>query len=205
MDTPIKDASIFFVDDEVDMRRIARIFLEDKFCCYVKCFDSGYACLEALKNPQRECHLLITDVNMPGMDGMALLKEVKQLRPWLSVLLVTGYGNVPMAVKALKSGAMDFLERPVDTKILFPLVTSALHRSLTANKFAGKPLTNSEKEILKLIAEGNSNSEMAALLHRSIRTIERHRYLLMRKLNVSSPAELTKAAIALGLTSPDIL
>jgi DNA-binding NarL/FixJ family response regulator len=100
---------------------------------------------------------------------------------------------------------MDFIEKPIDMKILFPLVTSALHRSFVANEFAGKPLTNSEKEILKLIAGGKSNSEMAALLHRSIRTIERHRYLLMRKLNASSPAELTKAAIALGLTSPNVL
>jgi FixJ family two-component response regulator len=204
METYTKEAGIFFVDDEADIRRIVRIILEDKFNCYVKCFDNGCACLDALKNPQRECDLLITDVRMPEMDGLTLLKEVKQLRPWLSVLVVSGAGNVPMAVTALKAGSMDFIEKPIDVKILYPLVTSALHRSFTANEFAGKPLTNSEKEILKLIAGGKSNSEMAAFLHRSIRTIERHRYLLMRKLNVSSPAELTKAAIALGLTSPDV-
>ncbi len=204
METYTKEASIFFVDDEADIRRIVRIVLEEKFNCYVKCFDNGCSCLEALKNPQRECDLLITDVRMPGMDGLTLLNEAKQLRPWLSVLVITGVGNVQMAVQAIKAGAMDFIEKPVNVEVLFPLVKSALYRSLIANEFAGKPLTNSEKEILKLIASGKSNSEMAALLHRSIRTIERHRYLLMRKLNVSSPAELTKAAIALGLTSPNI-
>ncbi|OHB53933.1 MAG: hypothetical protein A2Y12_12130 [Planctomycetes bacterium GWF2_42_9] len=205
MGTYTKEASIFFVDDEADIRKIVRITLEDKFNCYVKCFDNGSACVEALKNPQRECDLLITDVRMPQMDGVALLQEAKQLRPWLSVLILSAHGNVPLAVKALKSGAFDFIEKPIDTDILFPLVASALQRGLKAGKIAGTPITNSEREILKLIAEGKSNSEMAAYLHRSIRTVERHRYFLMRKLNVSSPAELTKAAIALGLTSPEIL
>ena len=205
METYTKESSIFFVDDDEGMRKITRIILEEEFRCYVKCFDNGLSCLDALRNPQRECDLLITDVRMSGMDGLTLLKEVKQLRPCLPVLILTGFGNVPMAVNALKAGAMDFIEKPLDGKVLFPLVTSALNRSSKASEFTGKPLTNSEREVLKLIAEGKSNSEMAALLHRSVRTIERHRYLLMRKLNVNSPAELTKVAIALGLTSPDVL
>ncbi|OHB47935.1 MAG: hypothetical protein A2Y10_01975 [Planctomycetes bacterium GWF2_41_51] len=205
MDVYTREAVIFFVDDDEGIRRTIRVSLEEKFQCYVKCFDNGYSCLEALKNPQRECHLLITDVIMPGMDGISLLKEVKQLRPLLSVLIVSGVANVSMAVKALKSGAIDFIEKPLDENVLFPLVTSVLQRSFKDNEIAGKPLTFSEREILKLIAGGKSNSEMAAFLHRSVRTIERHRYQLMRKLNVSSPAELTKAAIALGLTSIDIL
>jgi len=205
MDVHTKEASIFFVDDEADMRKIVRIMLEEKFNCYVKCFDNGYACLEALKNPQRECHLLITDVNMPNIDGITLLKEVKRLRPWLSVLLITGYGNVQMAVNAIKAGAMDFIEKPVTAETLFPIVTSALERSFKADEMAGMPLTNAEREILKLMVEGKSNSEIAAFLHRSIRTIERHRYSLMRKLNVSNQTELAKVAVVLRLTSPGVL
>lgn len=204
MGTYTKEASIFFVDDDADMRRMVRIILEDKFNCYVKCFDNGYACLEALRNPYRECDLLITDVRMSEMDGLTLLREVKQLRPRLSVLVVSGVGTVPMAVAALKAGAVDFIEKPLDMKNLYCQVSSALQRTLAADELAGKPLTNAEREILKLIAEGKSNSEMAAFLHRSIRTIERHRYSLMRKLNAGSPAELTKIAIALGLTSFDV-
>jgi two-component system response regulator FixJ len=204
MDTHTREAIIFFVDDEEYVRRFARASLEEKFHCYVKCFDNAVSCLEALKNPQRDCHLLITDMIMPVMDGMALLKEVKQLRPWLPVLMITGFGNVTTAVQAIKLGALDFIEKPFDEKIFFPLVTLALNRSFKADELAGKPLTASEKEILKLIADGKSNSEMAAFLHRSIRTIERHRYYLMRKLNVSSSAELTKAAVVLGLTTLEI-
>jgi two-component system response regulator FixJ len=205
MNAHTKEASIFFVDDEADMRKIVRIMLEEKFNCYVKCFDNGYTCLEALKNPQRECHLLISDVNMPDMDGLALLKEAKRLRPWLSVLLITSFGTVPMAVNALKSGAIDFIEKPLDTEVVFPVVTSALDRSLKADEMAGKPLTGSEREILKLMVEGKSNSEIAAFLHRSVRTIERHRYSLMRKLNVSNQTELAKVAVVLRLTSPGVL
>jgi two-component system response regulator TtrR len=205
MNAHSKEACIFFVDDEADMRKIVRIMLEEKFNCYVKCFDNPHLCLEALKNPQRECHLLITDVNMPNMDGITLLKEAKRLRPWLSVLIVTGFGNIPTAVSALKSGAMDFIEKPLDSTVIFPLIESALDRSFKADEMAGKLLTDSEREILKLMVEGKSNCEIAALLHRSIRTVERHRYSLMHKLNVSNQIELAKITVALRLTSPGVL
>ncbi|MEN6383910.1 MAG: response regulator [Phycisphaerales bacterium] len=199
-----KEPVIYLVDDDEEIRKRLRAELEDEFKCYVKCYENGAACLEALQSPQRDCSFLITDVRMPYMDGLTLLKEVKQLRPWLSVLVFTACGNVPLAVNALKSGALDFIEKPFASQVLFPLVSSALDRSLKADEIAGKPLSPSEKEILKLIAEGKSNYQMSALQHRSVRTIERHRYTLMHKLNVTSPAELTKAAIALGLTTPEI-
>lgn len=204
METATKQACIFFVDDEAGIRKIVRLTLEEELLCYVTCFDNANDCLEALNDEQRRCSLLITDIKMPGMDGLTLLTKVRQLRPLLPILIITGHGDVPMAVKALKTGALDFIEKPLDEHILLPAVETALKRSANTEDFTGKPLTDSETRILQLIAEGKSNSEMAAFLHRSIRTIERHRYQLMRKLNVSSPAELTKVALALGLTSPEI-
>lgn len=204
METATKQACIFFVDDEAGIRKIVRLTLEEELPCYVTCFDNANDCLEALNDEQRRCSLLITDIKMPGMDGLTLLTKVRQLRPLLPILIITGHGDVPMAVKALKTGALDFIEKPLDEHILLPAVETALKRSANTEDFTGKPLTDSETRILQLIAEGKSNSEMAAFLHRSIRTIERHRYQLMRKLNVSSPAELTKVALALGLTSPEI-
>ncbi|MBW8040818.1 MAG: response regulator transcription factor [Planctomycetes bacterium] len=204
METATKQANIFFVDDEVGIRKIVRLTLEEELPCYVTCFDNAKDCLVALKEEQRRCSLLITDIKMPGMDGMTLLTKVRQLRPLLPIFIITGHGDVPMAVKALKIGALDFIEKPLDEHVLLPAVEAALKRSANTEDLSGKPLTNSETRILQLIAEGKSNSEMAAFLHRSIRTIERHRYQLMFKLNVSSPAELTKVALALGLTSPEI-
>lgn len=204
METATKQACIFFVDDEAGIRKIVRLTLEEELPCYVTCFDNAINCLEALKDEQRRCSLLITDIKMPEMDGLTLLTKVRQLRPLLPILIITGHGDVPMAIKALKTGALDFIEKPLDESILLPAVETALKRSANTENMSGKPLTNSELRILQLIAEGKSNSEMAAFLHRSIRTVERQRYQLMRKLNVSSPAELTKVALALGLTSPEI-
>lgn len=204
METATKQASIFLVDDEAGIRKIVRLTLEEELPCYVSCFDNAADCLEALNDEQRRCSLLITDIKMPGMDGMTLLAKARQLRPLLPILIITGHGDVPMAVKALKVGALDFIEKPLDDQVLLPVVEAALKRSAGIEDLAGKPLTDSEIRILRLIAEGKSNSEMAGFLYRSIRTIERHRYQLMHKLNVSSPAELTKVALALGLTSPEI-
>ena len=204
METATKQASIFLVDDEAGILKIVRLTLEEELPCYVSCFDNAADCLEALKDEQRGCSLLITDIKMPGMDGMTLLAKTRQLRPLLPILIITGHGDVPMAVKALKVGALDFIEKPLDEQVLLPVVEAALKRNASTEDLAGKPLTDSEIRILQLIAEGKSNSEMACFLHRSIRTIERHRYQLMHKLNASSPAELTKVALALGLTSPEI-
>lgn len=199
-----KQDCIFFVDDEVGIRKIVRLTLEDELPCYVTCFDNAADSLEALKDEHRQCSLLITDIKMPGMDGMTLLAKVRQLRPLLPILIITGHGDIPMAVKALRIGALDFIEKPLDERILVPAVQVALKQNAYAEGYTGKPLTDSEIGILQLISEGKSNAEMAFLLHRSIRTVERHRYNLMHKLDVNSPAELTKIAIALGLTSPVI-
>jgi two-component system, LuxR family, response regulator FixJ len=204
MQTTPKQPCIFFVDDEAGIRKIVRLTLEEELSCCVTCFGNAKECLDALADEQRRCDLLITDIKMPGMDGMTLLAKVRPLRPILPILVVTGHGDVPMAIKALKAGAMDFIGKPLDEHILLLAVKIALSKSMNADHWIGKPLTGSETQILQLVAEGNSNSEMAHLLNRSIRTIERHRYQLMKKLGVGSAAELTKVALALGLTSLDI-
>lgn len=204
MEASKQQANIFFVDDEAGIRKIVRLTLEEELACYVTCFDNAADCLDALNDEQRRCSLLITDIKMPGMDGMTLLSKVRRLRPLLPILVITGHGDVPMAVTALKTGALNFIEKPLDEGVLIPAVQAALKQSANTEEHAGKPLTNSEIEILRLISEGKSNSEMACLLHRSIRTVERHRYKLMHKLNANSSAELTKIAIALGLTSQEI-
>ena len=204
METAVKQANIFFVDDEVGICKIVRLTLEEQLPCHVTCFDNAVDCLSALKDPQSRCSVLITDIKMPGMDGMELLTCIRQLRPSLPVLIITGHGDVSLAVKALKAGALDFIEKPLDERLLLSAVETALKQRAIFEELKEKPLTRSEIGILRLISEGNSNSEMANLLHRSVRTIERHRYHLMHKLNVGSPAELTKIALTLGLTSPQI-
>lgn len=204
MEATTRQSRIFMVDDEAGIRKIVRLTLEEELSCSVTCFDNAIDSLEALKDDREHCDLLITDVKMPGMDGMTLLTKARQCRPLLPILIMTGHGDVPMAVKALKSGALDFIEKPLDEHVLLPAVENALQQNVIVEGLTGHPLTGSEIRILQLISEGRSNKEMAYLLHRSVRTIERHRYQLMHKLDVNTPAGLTKVALALGLASSEI-
>ena len=188
---------IFFVDDEPQVRKAVSQTLEEIKDCSVSSFASAVACLDALR--KQKCHLLITDVNMPGMDGVELLKQIKSIRPQLHVILVTGYGDVPMAVEAVKAGALDFIEKPLNEKTFLPLVEKVLEMTVVEEELSGKCLTKTEIKILKLIAEGFSNKEIATKMRRSVRTIENHRYRLAHKMNAESTADLVKNAIQMGL------
>ena len=196
-----KTNKIFFVDDEPKVLKAVSQTLSDAGLD-VRCFDSAIDCLSELKTA--ECNLLITDVNMDGMNGVQLLKEVRKTRPQLPVLVVTGFGDVPLAVLAVKSGAHDFIEKPLDADTFVPIVMEALDQPDYEEGLSGKPLTNAEKTIVRMIADGKSNKEIAHILCRSVRTVENHRHRIMKKLGIDSTAELVKMAIQMGLTQPSI-
>ena len=187
---------IFFVDDEPMIRKVVGETLEESGF-KVSCFASAADCLEKLRS--QACDLLITDVKMPDIDGIELLTEVQHIVPWLPVLLVTGYGDVPMATAAFKAGAVDFIEKPLDKQVLLSAVESALKWINPPDPILGKVLTRTEKKVLRLILDGKSNKEIALLLGRAMRTIEVHRSRIMRKLGVNNAVDLVKRAGALGL------
>jgi two-component system, LuxR family, response regulator FixJ len=189
---------VFFVDDEPGICRAASMTLEE-LPCEVITFTRAEDCLSAIK--EQKCDLLIADLNMPGMNGMELLRSVKKIHPLLPVLMVTGFGEISVAVMAMKAGAFDFIEKPFDEELFLPVVRAALEKSAAGGSAGGLILTNAEKRILQLVAEGKSNKEMANVLNCSIRTVENHRYRIMRKMNIESTAGLVKAAINMGLTS----
>lgn len=195
----MKDAlkkHIFFLDDEKEVREAVSATLEEAGFV-VSDFGRAVECLERLQN--RKCDLLITDLKMPEMDGIELLAKAKRLAPWVPVLVITGYGDIPTAVKAIKTGAVDFIEKPLDTATFLNKVNSILQQVPSANAYVGKPLTESEKLILSMVIDGKSNKEIAFLLHRSVRTIEVHRARLMQKINVDNLVDLVKRAAAMGL------
>lgn len=194
-----RESMIFFVDDEPGVRKAVSQTLEYLENCQVMCFKDGEGCLNALDRDV-PCHLLITDVNMPGIDGLTLLEMAQKLRPQLPVLLVTGYGDVPMAVSAIKKGAVDFIEKPLNEATFLPIVEAALAHGHFDDVLQEKSLTKTEIEILKQVGSGKSNKEVAFNLKRSVRTIENHRHRLMRKLNVSNTAELVNKAISMGFS-----
>jgi FixJ family two-component response regulator len=182
---------IFFVDDEPKIREVVGQTLAQSGV-NVLCFENASACLEKIGS--HRCDLIITDLKMPNVSGLELLRRVKSIAPWIPVLLVTGYGDIPTAVAAVKSGAADFIEKPLSKDALLRKVRSLLSDSPRSKPYMGKPLTLCEQKILKLITEGNSSREIAILLHRSLRTIEVHRSRIMCKFNVENIVELIKKA-----------
>jgi two-component system response regulator FixJ len=188
---------IFFLDDERKLCEVVSETLEE-FGFGVEHFTRAADCLEKLRS-QQVCDLLITDLKMPEMDGIQLLTEAKRLTPWMPVLVITGYGDIPTAVAAIKAGAVDFIEKPLDRESFLRKVNSILRKSPSIHTYTGKPLTDAEKRVLQMVVEGKSNKEIAFLMHRSIRTIEVHRARLMHKLNVDNLIDLIKRAVAMGL------
>lgn len=192
----IADRRVFVVDDEV---RVLEAIGETlgTLGVQVACFVHPASCLERLRC--QKCDLLITDLKMPEMDGIELLTDVKHHNPWIPVLIVTGYGDVPSAVRAIKAGAEDFIEKPLNKSYLLRMVESILQDSDLAGTPVGKPLTAMQTRVLKLVVNGKSNREIADILNRSVRTIEVHRAHMMEKLGVKSLLDLVKRAAALGL------
>ncbi len=189
-------ARIVFVDDEPTVCDVVWKTLE-RAGMGVRCFQRADECLVHLK--AERCDLLITDVKMPQKDGIELLCEVKEQMPWVPVLVVTGYGDVPMAVRALKAGAADFVEKPLDRDAFLGTIRAVLTRNASATALFDLNLTKMEMKVLYLLLEGRNNREIASLLHRSPRTVEVHRCHLMRKMDAGNIVELLRRAADMGL------
>jgi len=194
--TNITKQHVFFVDDEPKVRKMVGRTLEQAGL-KVSYFARAAECLKQLHS--QKCDLLITDVKMPEMDGIELLTKVKRIIPSLPVLIITGYGDIPMAVKALKVGASDFIEKPLDRQSFLSAVESVLKRNTQTHPLVGKVLTKTEMRVLRLMLDGKSTKEIALLRHRSVRTIEDQRGQIMRKLGVDNLVDLVKQTAVVRL------
>jgi two-component system, LuxR family, response regulator FixJ len=189
-------AQVVFVDDEPRVCDVVRKTLE-RAGLETRCFQDADACLRHLA--AQPCDLLITDVKMPGCDGIDLLREVKVRQPWIPVLIVTGHADVAMAVRALKAGAVDFVEKPLDRDTFLQTVQRLIERNARPAALSEESLSRAERRVLYLILDGRNTREMADVLHRSPRTIEAHRSHLMQKLDATNISELVRRAVELGL------
>jgi len=190
---------VFLVDDEPDTRLVIGKVLRD-LSLEVTCFSTGRDCLGQLRI--KTCNLLITDLKMPDMDGIDLLRKVKQMLPLLPVIVITGYGDVPIAVKSLRSGASEFIEKPLEMQSFRSIVQSLLARADKTNLAEPQTLTKTEAKVLGLILDGKGNKEIARLMSRSLRTIEDHRSHIMKKLSVDNAVDLVKRFAVVKL--PDL-
>ena len=192
---------IFVVDDEPQVCKAISQILNRHY--QVSCFISAEECLSHLHKSHVDCHLLISDVRMPGMNGLELLKALKRVRPLLPVVLVTGYGDVPMAVRAMHAKASDFIEKPLHREKLLRVAHSALKNQSVTDKVLSKPLTKTEKKILKLLLDGLTSRQIADQLGRSERTIEEHRLKIKKKLGAKTPADLFRVGSEIDLSGWD--
>lgn len=202
----ISEHHVFFLDDDKRIRDVVRRILEG-VGVKVSCFGDSISCMSRLRT--EKCSLLITDLKMPDSDGIEVLRQVRSLAPWVPVLLISGYGDVSSAVRAMKAGAVDFIEKPLDRTSFILKITSLLSDSYIADSYHGKPLSHAEKTVLGLVIEGKSSKEIARQLHRSVRTIEGHRSHLMHKLRARNLMDLVRHVVSMGLidakTRPELL
>ena len=192
--------NIFFVDDVPNVcKTVSRTLVQGGFD--VSCFTRATDCLAQLEQSDNTpCNLLITDVKMPGMDGIELLKKAKRIAPLLPVLVITGFGDIPMTVKAMKAGATSFIEKKhLGRQNLLSTVKSLLKQDGWANPRLNKLFTKTEKIILRLILAGKTNKEIAIIRNCVESTIEDHRNNIYRKVGVHNLAGLFKWAYEMGL------
>jgi len=189
-----KKYKVFFVDHEPASRATMADILGDAGFD-VTCFANTDVCLAELE--QSSCSLLITAMEMPGMDGMMLLNRTMAIVPWIPVMVVSANGDVPTAVRAIKLGAVDFLLKPFDKDVLIDKVKSIISRYEFEDSNAPRNLTTTEKKVLKVILDGRGNKGIAQKMGCAVRTVEFHRSNIYHKFRVDNVVELTKKAMAM--------
>lgn len=198
--------TVFVVDDDEAVRESLR-FLISSVDLEVRTFGSATDFLDNYDSDLTGC--LVVDVRMPGMSGLELQRQLSDRRINLPVIIITGHGDVDMAVRAMKSGAFDFIQKPFNDQVLLDLIQAALDKNARAAEanaerasIADKMslLTDREREVLNGIVDGSSNKDIAAHLNLSEKTIEFHRSKVMRKMSASSLAELTRKVFVAQLS-----
>ena len=203
------DTIVYVIDDDEAVRQSVE-FLLKTVGMRVHGFESAKAFLELL--PQIGTSCVVTDVRMPEMTGIELLRRVREVRPDLPVIVITGHGDVPLAVEAMKLGAADFIEKPFDDEVLLTAIKSALGRwqkdarqEAERTTFSGKlaTLSNRERDVLNGLVAGKPNKVIAFDLGISPRTVEIYRANVMTKMSAGSLSELVRIALLTGLIGPD--
>lgn len=199
------DEIVFVVDDDADARDSLCALLESAGVP-AEAFDSARAFLDAYQPQRPGC--LIADVRMPDMDGLELQEELNRRNTGLPVIVVTGHADVPLAVRAMKAGAVDLIEKPFDDELLLASVRRALARAHGAREQAAAAdaakarignLSTRERQVLELLVAGQPNKLIAFELDISPRTVEIHRAHVMDKMEAKSLSDLVRAAIAAGI------
>ena len=197
-----KTETVFVVDDDQAMRKSLKWLIES-VGMKVECYASAD---EFIRNyyPGRSGCLLL-DVRMPGMSGLDLQEQFIRQNIKIPIIIITGHGDVPMAVRAMKAGAVDFIEKPFNDEFLLDSIRRALALDVQQRTFQAQRaeiaarlahLTPREHEVMEMVTNGKSNKEIANQLGVSTKTVEAHRARVMEKMEASSLAELVRMVMA---------
>ena len=197
-------AVVFVVDDDASMRRSLESLLRS-VGNDVRLFASAQEFMQAPRPDAPGC--LVLDIRLPGMSGLTFQQELAKAGVGLPIIFITGHGDVPMTVRAMKAGAAEFLTKPFDDQVLLDAIDAAIERDRARRRDAASlavlnarynELTEREKQVMKLVVAGSVNKQIAAELGLSLVTIKVHRGQVMRKMLAKSVAELVRMADRLG-------
>jgi two-component system response regulator FixJ len=196
--------NVYVIDDD-DAMRDSLDFLLGSADFHVTLFESAHHFLDALPNADFGC--VISDIRMPGIDGIELLKRLKASRSALPVLIMTGHGDIPLAVEAMKLGAADFLEKPFEDDRLIGMIDAALSEAASGARSEGltldiaariESLSPRERQVMDGLIAGLSNKMIGREYDISPRTIEVYRANVMTKMQAGSISELVRLAMRAG-------
>ena len=196
------EPTVFIVDDNQAVRRAVQALVESEGLA-AEAFGSGQEFLDAYDPGRPGC--LVLDVRLRGSSGLDVQDELRRRKATLPIIILTAYGNVSTSVRALKGGAVDFLQKPVLPEQLLKAVRTAIEMDRRARDVAVaraavtkrmEELTPREREVMELLVQGKTSKEIGAALDLSVRTVEGHRGEVLRKMEVSSAAELVRKVLA---------
>ena len=196
---------VFVVDDDISVRESLELLI--KFAGWQpEMFASAGEFLARPRTSTPSC--MVLDVSLPDLDGLELQKLIASERTDMPIIFITGHGDVPMTVRAMKAGAVEFLTKPFDDELLLSAIRHAIKRSasvlndraeITALRSSYESLTPREQEVLRLVVAGMLNKQIGLKLGISEITVKAHRGKMMQKMKADSVADLVKTAIRLGL------
>jgi FixJ family two-component response regulator len=196
------EATVFVVDDNVGVRKSLRALLESAGLA-VETYASSDEFLAAYDPERPGC--LVLDVRLRHGSGLDVQDELRRRKTTLPIIVLTGHGDVPTSVRALKAGAADFLQKPAPPKVLLERVRAAIdsdrqaravttERAVVMNRLAH--LTPREREVAALLIAGKTSKEIAVAMHVSVRTVEGHRRMVFSKMDVSSATQLVRTVLS---------